>query len=90
MATDVTQRRPKAGVFAVRQGPLLAENLLRHASGQPLLPYRAQRHYLSLLSGGGRHAVASWYGLVWQGGWVWQWKNRIDRRFMQRFSHPFE
>jgi selenide,water dikinase len=90
MATDIAQRRPKAGVFAVRQGPLLAENLLRHASGQPLRPYRAQRHYLSLLSGGGQHAVASWYGLVWQGGWVWQWKNRIDRRFMQRFSRPFE
>jgi selenide,water dikinase len=90
MATDIHQRRPKAGVFAVRQGPVLAANLLHHAAGQPLVAYRAQRHYLSLLSGGGRHAVASWYGLVWQGSWVWQWKNRIDRRFMQRFSSPFE
>jgi selenide,water dikinase len=90
MATDITQRRPKAGVFAVRQGPVLAANLLHHAAGQPLLAYRAQRHYLSILSGGGRHAVACWYGLVWQGSWVWQWKNRIDRRFMQRFSPPFE
>ncbi|NDP58651.1 MAG: FAD-dependent oxidoreductase [Oxalobacteraceae bacterium] len=90
MATDVTQRRPKAGVFAVRQGPVLAENLLRHARGEPLLPYRAQRQYLSLMSTGGRHAVASWYGFSWQGGWVWQWKNRIDQRFMQRFSRPFD
>ncbi|GAA4025825.1 FAD-dependent oxidoreductase [Actimicrobium antarcticum] len=90
IATDTTQPRPKAGVFAVRQGPVLADNLLRYASGQPLLQYRAQRDYLSLLSTGGRHAIGCWYGLVWQGDWVWQWKNRIDRKFMARFSAPFE
>lgn len=89
IATDPSQPRPKAGVFAVRQGPVLADNLLRHASGQPLRRYRAQRDYLSLLATGGRHAVASWHGLSWEGDWVWRWKDRIDRQFMQRFSLPF-
>ena len=92
IASCAQDPRPKAGVFAVRQGPFLAENLLRRAL-QPqrrLLSYRPQRDYLSLLSTGARHAVASWYGLVWQGDWVWRWKDRIDRRFMQRFSAPFK
>lgn len=89
ISTDPSQPRPKAGVYAVRQGPVLAENLLRHAAGKPLQRYRAQHDYLSLLSTGPRHAVASWYGVTWEGDWVWRWKERIDRRFMQRFSPPF-
>ena len=89
VATDVAQPRPKAGVFAVRQGPILADNLVRAATGQELRRYQAQNDYLSLLSTGERHAIACWYGLVWQGQWVWHLKNRIDHRFMQRFSGPF-
>lgn len=89
IATDPQRRRPKAGVFAVRQGPILGENLLRFMSGHDLVKYQPQRDYLSLLSTGGRHAVASWNGLVWQGNWVWRWKNRIDQRFMRRFTSPF-
>ncbi len=89
VASDLDQPRPKAGVFAVRQGPVLAENLLRVLAGQTLQPYRAQQDYLSLLSTGGQHAIATWYGLVWQGNWVWHWKNRIDRAFMRRFTGPF-
>jgi pyridine nucleotide-disulfide oxidoreductase family protein len=89
IATDPQRRRPKAGVFAVRQGPILAENLLRALSGREPVDYRPQRDYLSLLSTGDRHAIASWHGLVWQGKWVWRWKNRIDQGFMQRFTPPF-
>jgi selenide,water dikinase len=92
IATDPQRRRPKAGVFAVRQGPILAENLLRvvsGVSGQDQRSYQPQRDYLSLLSTGDRHAIAAWYGLVWQGAWVWRWKTRIDKRFMRRFTSPF-
>lgn len=89
IATQPGQPQPKAGVFAVRQGPVLAENLLRHLAGKPGMHYTPQRHYLSLLATGPRHAVASWHGFGWQGDWVWRWKNRIDRAFMARFSPPF-
>jgi selenide,water dikinase len=77
---------PKSGVIAVRQGPLLAENLLRSICEQPLLSYHAQRSYLALISTGGRHAIASWHNIAWEGDWVWRWKDAIDRRFMRRFS----
>ena len=86
IATDLLQPRPKAGVYAVRQGPVLADNLLRAAAGQPLLAYQAQHGHLSLVSTGSRHAIGVWRGLTWEGDWVWRWKDAIDRRFMQRFA----
>jgi selenide,water dikinase len=89
IATNIRHKHPKAGVYAVRQGPVLADNLLRFAFNDTLRDFRPQRDYLSLLSTGDRHAIASWYGLAWQGAWIWRWKNRIDKRFMQRFTGPF-
>ena len=78
--------RPKAGVYAVRQGPLLAENLRRAALKIPLLRRAPQRRALSLIATGPRHAVASWGPLCVAGAWVWRWKDAIDRRFMRRFQ----
>jgi selenide,water dikinase len=76
----------KAGVFAVRMGPTLADNLRRAVRGMPLKAYRPQRHWLALISTGNRHAVASRGPLGFAGDWVWRWKDHIDRTFMQRFS----
>ena len=78
--------RPKAGVFAVRQGLPLARNLTRAAADMTLLSTSQKDRFLSLITTGDRHAVASRQGLpVLQGKWVWHWKDHIDRRFMRRF-----
>ena len=76
----------KAGVFAVRMGRPLADNLRRALCGEALKPYRPQRHWLALLSTGNRHAVASRGPFGFSGAWVWRWKDWIDRRFMRRFT----
>jgi selenide,water dikinase len=76
----------KAGVFAVRMGPPLADNLRRAVRGVPLKAYKPQTHWLALISTGDKHAVASRGPLGFAGNWVWRWKDHIDRTFMKRFS----
>jgi selenide,water dikinase len=77
---------PKSGVYAVRAGPVLAANIRNTLTGRKLRPFRPQRHALYLVSDGERYAVGTRNGLVVQGAWVWRWKDRIDRRFMERFN----
>jgi selenide,water dikinase len=83
VATLVSDPVPKAGVFAVRQGPVLARNLSGVGADVPLARYRPQRWWLSLISLGARRAVASYGALAWEGAWVWRWKDAIDRRFVR-------
>ncbi|MBC7599755.1 MAG: selenide, water dikinase SelD [Polaromonas sp.] len=85
IAAFINRPLPKAGVFAVRQAKPLAANLRRSVLGEPLISYRPQRDWLALISTGDRFAVASRGALSWQGGWVWRWKDWIDRRFMDKF-----
>jgi selenide, water dikinase len=77
---------PKSGVYAVRAGPVLAENIRRTLIGKRLTPYRPQRDAMYLISTGDAHAVGTRNGITFAGNWVWRWKDWIDRRFMQRFN----
>jgi selenide,water dikinase len=81
------QRVPKAGVYSVRQGPVLSANLRAALTGGgPLQPYHAQRGFLSLLNAGDGTAIAAWKGLAFHGRAMWRLKDTIDRRFMERFQ----
>jgi selenide,water dikinase len=77
---------PKSGVYAVRAGPVLADNLRRTLTGQPLRPFQPQRDALYLVSTGDRRAIGTRNGLTFGGAWAWRWKDWIDRRFMRRFK----
>jgi selenide,water dikinase len=84
-ALDAHPWVPKAGVYAVRAGPVLDENLRAQLGGGPMRRYRPQRDFLALLNLGGRRALGGKWGLAVSGRSVWRLKDAIDRRFIARF-----
>ncbi len=78
--------RPKAGVYAVRQAPVLYKNIVATLTSRPLTAYKPQNDFLSLITGGEKTAIAAKWGLAVSGQWVWRWKEKIDQRFMRQFQ----
>jgi selenide,water dikinase len=86
IATIKNHSRAKAGVFAVRQGKPLFENLRRSLLGKNLKKYIPQKDYLSLIGTGDGKAIATrgWLTLP-PSKLLWRWKDYIDRKFMSKF-----
>jgi len=78
--------RPKAGVFAVRQGPILWQNIIRLLKGRRLLRWKPQQSFLTLLNTGDDRAILSYRSMSVHAGWCWRLKDSIDRRFMGKYQ----
>ena len=76
---------PKAGVYAVRQGPVLARNLRAALGDGTPRAYVPQKTFLSLLNTADGKALLRWHGLVSHSRFAWWLKDRIDRRFVRRY-----
>jgi selenide, water dikinase len=80
--------RPKAGVWAVRAGTPLADNLRRAARDEALRRWRPQSDALVILGLGDGRALAWRNGIAVSGRLVWRWKDWIDRRWMRMYQQP--
>jgi selenide,water dikinase len=78
--------RPKAGVFAVRAAPVLYRNLRSAMAGGKMRAFRPQKRYLKLISLGRQAAIADRGRVAVAGEALWRWKDRIDRKFMEKFQ----
>ncbi len=78
--------REKSGVYAVRAGPKLAENLRRALAGRRLKRAVVQRRALALIGTGDRRAIASRGAFAADGRALWRLKQWIDRRWMRKYA----
>lgn len=85
IAAVLPHPRPKAGVFAVRQGPPLADNLRRVLNGEEPQAFRPQGRYLALIGTGDGEAIATRGNWAARGRWAWRLKDWIDRRWMRGY-----
>lgn len=76
----------KNGVYAVRQGPVLWENIKRTLANRELTIFEPQKRFLSILSTGGKEAMLLYDRFYFQGKSPWKLKNRIDRSFMKKYT----
>jgi selenide,water dikinase len=86
IATMPAHKREKSGVYAVRQGPPLADNLRRALAGRRLRRAVPQRRALALIGTGDGHAAASRGPFAAYGRSLWHLKDWIDRRWMRRYT----
>jgi selenide,water dikinase len=78
--------RPKAGVFAVRAGPPLRDNLLNFLLNRPLVKFQFQKEFLGLISTGDKYSVASRGQHALEGAFLWDLKDQIDRTWMAGYQ----
>jgi len=88
---------PKAGVYAVRAGPVLIENLTRFVDryyndefeiydSSYLKSYDPQQDFMKLLACGDGKALGFRFGIPIYGKWVFELKDAIDRSFLDLFK----
>lgn len=79
----------KAGVYAVREGPVITRNIINFIKKQPLETYVPQDGFLSLMMTGDGGSIGSKFGICFVGKWVWQMKDIIDMAFMDLFNPKY-
>ena len=86
IATIVDAPRPKAGVFAVRAGPILATNLRRYAENKRLKIWKPQNQYLAIIGAADGSAIATRGDRASQSSIWWRLKCWIDERWMAKYT----
>ncbi len=78
--------RPKAGVFAVRQGKPLAKNIIKYLSKSRLESFKPQQKYLSIIGISNVNGIAIWGERAWKSPFFWYGKKYLDFNFIKQFK----
>lgn len=84
--TILSSPAPKAGVYAVRQCPILWHNIRAFVNKQPLKTYKPQQDFLKLLNTGDGKALLQYNRITVHARWCWHLKTWIDCRFIHEFQ----
>ena len=87
VATIIDNPLPRAGVFAVKAGRVLAKNLRMQLFCRQLTKWKTQKHYLAIISASDGSAIASWGPFGFKAGIFLKLKYWIDLRFMAKYRH---
>ena len=79
--------RPKAGVFAVRAGAPLRDNMIAYLLKRDMIEYTFQTEFLGLISTGDKYAVASRGAHALEGAFLWDLKDQIDKTWMDGYQN---
>lgn len=73
---------PKNGVYAIRQAPVLKDNITAFFQRTEVQTFTPQKKYMAILSIGAKKGLLIREHFHLKGTAAWQMKNRIDKKFM--------
>ncbi len=76
----------KVGVYAVRQNPILRDNLTAALNGGELKAFEPQKIYMLIFNMGDGTGIFMRKNFVWQNRLMFKLKDYIDRKFMKEFQ----
>jgi selenide,water dikinase len=74
------------GVYAVRQGRVLFDNVREFLHDRPLAPFQPQRNCLCLMNSSDGEAILSYGPLATKGRFIRRLKEHIDREWLASFT----
>ena len=83
---------PKTGAHAVREGPVVAANVIALTKYKLLkiplsfLLFEPQSDLLTLLNLGDGRGIATKYGMTFSGEWAFRLKDYVNKKFLYRYS----
>ncbi|WP_020006673.1 FAD-dependent oxidoreductase [Salinicoccus albus] len=77
---------PKNGVYAVRQAPVLWENIKEYLNGGELNEFIPQKRYVAILSTGNKQALFTYGNFSVHSSLAWKLKHFIDGKFIRKFK----
>lgn len=78
----------RVGIYAVRQGPFVYENLVASVKGEPLKTFKPQQLLLYIVNMGGGYGLLMWGKVIFLNKLAWKIKNGIDLRFIKPLQYP--